>query len=662
MPAVTLAIGATGHRSGHPSFPTDPTELDVAIGTLITRLEEAVNKTAIHSQQAIADRSCRLVTLLADGVDQMAARIALARDWELTAPLPFGLALNVAINAQPESDADAQAILDGKAASNDTVQERAAAIRELAEAAKLFELADQDDALEPLFLAMCEHPEDADAVSAFVHEGSRRAGLAGRILIEQSDILIAVWDGATTSSQGGTGHTALLALEAGVPVIWIDPAAPQSARILLNSEELACAAQSAEKSGTDMTEGRAIEALVADCIGLSQPRTRGHMAGLAALGTQAWRTKSSWGSHIYRRIESLFGQRQCHAKLASVRQNYERPADVAEGSGKPLLDDLRGLDPADERMADTIAQRVLPRFIWSEGIAAHLSNLYRSGMVINFLLGPTAIIAGVLYLPLVETSQKWIFAGIEFTLLLIIVLNTVIGRRARFHTRWLETRRTAEYLRHLPLMLAAGVARPAAAWPCGLHSEWPEWYAKRVLRSVGLPNARMDKAYVRKAVSLMREHFIIPQRDYHKAKAERLQRAHHGIERFAETMFGLAVAVVAFYLAGVAASQLGLLAPGFVDRFAKWFTVIALALPTISGAFAAIGYFGDFDRFADISQMTVERLDKLAERAVRIEALPDSQLSYAQLADLVRLTDQTTFDEIQSWQAVFSGKRTTVPA
>ncbi|MEJ0006008.1 MAG: hypothetical protein WDM77_06365 [Steroidobacteraceae bacterium] len=58
----------------------------------------------------------RLHCLLADGTDQLAAHAALERGWELVAPLPFGLALNVAINAHPASLADARALLAGAGA------------------------------------------------------------------------------------------------------------------------------------------------------------------------------------------------------------------------------------------------------------------------------------------------------------------------------------------------------------------------------------------------------------------------------------------------------------------------------------------------------------------------------------------------------------------
>ena len=604
------------------------------------------------------NRAFRLITLLSDGTDHIAARAAIARDWPVAAPLPFGRRLNTAINAQPKTGADARAILAGEAPTDPAVRARAEAIDELAEATQVLELADEDAVIEAAFLAACDAKDDPDAISDFTYRGSRRAAVAGRILIEQSDVLLAVYDGEGTANPGGTGHTALLALQAGVPVIWIDPDRPHDWRILQTPEHLG------DPASYDLAKGDlgAVDALVADTIGLEPPTQSGIMTGVSAVDPAAWRDSSTILSDAYRRTEALFGQTEWARKFSSVRQEFEMPEAIADGSGKSLVTSLADLAGQDSALIRGVRGEVLPRFAWTDGIATRLSDLYRSGMVLNFTLGATAIIAGVLYLPLVDTSKKWIFAAIELVLLLVIVGNTLSGQRARLHGRWLETRRAAEYLRHSPALLALGIARPVGAWPLGLRSAWPEWYAKGVARQVGLPAATIDTAYLRKAATALRDEFIVPQREYHTAKSERLHRAHHSIEHLAERMFALAIIAVATYLVAYAISQLGLIDENAVTGLAKWFTVIAVALPTMSGALAAIGYFADFDRFADVSRMTAERLEALERRVEAYLTLPDRHMTYAKLADLARLTDETTFSEIQAWQAVFSGKRTTVPA
>lgn len=631
--------------------------LQATLAEVFSAIEAAAQTATVHGVPDGVSATLRLVTLLSDGADHLAANLAQLRAWSIAAPLPFGQALNTAINASPTSAMDARAILAGEQPSDAATRDRVAAIEAMAAKAAIFELADQDDRIRDHFLAMLDHPEDPAALSRFIHESSDRTGLAGRVMIEQSDLLIAVWDGQTTANVGGSGHTAKEALSAGVPVIWIDPASPSDWRIVDTPDALALRTDECRS----LREGRLLT-LVQDAIGLAPPEESEAFSGLAALSERAWRGSSAIGSHAYRRIEKLFGQSRWEAKFTTVRQVYERPADIAGGSGQPLLAALQSLPSGDALLPTRVGQEVLPRFAWANGIASHLSDLFRSGMVINFTLGPLAILAGLLYLPLVKPEQKWIFAAVELALLLMIVVNTISGQRARLHGRWLETRRVAEYLRHAPGLLALGIARTRGAWPDAGRSNWPEWYARQVERGIGLPRARVDHAYLRAAAGTLLDHSILPQLEYHRAKSAYLHHAHHSIEQLAERLFALAVVMVAIYLALVGASAVGLVASGTVVALAKWFTVSAVALPTIAGALAAIGYFGDFDRFAEISLATARRLETVAERVAIYLKQDDETLAYAPLADLARTADETTFAEIMAWQAVFNGKRTTVPA
>lgn len=60
--------------------------------------------------------------------------------------------------------------------------------------------------------------------------------MAGKVMIEQSDLLIAIWDGVTPGAVGGTRHTMAAALNEGVPVLWIDAATPGRVRLLVVPE------------------------------------------------------------------------------------------------------------------------------------------------------------------------------------------------------------------------------------------------------------------------------------------------------------------------------------------------------------------------------------------------------------------------------------------
>ncbi|MHA6334577.1 hypothetical protein ACXYL9_12975 [Qipengyuania sp. CAU 1752] len=659
LPRPCLVVGVTGHRGSHPAFPDVPRELDAAFQEIFAQIDTIVAGIAGRSAEGEASKACttRLVTLLADGTDQMAAQQALDRGWDLTAPLPFGRALNTAINAHASSVEDARALLSGGTPSDAGTGTRAAALDALVDRACLFELADQDEVIIPLLLDSLGNTDNHSVHEMLQIATSRRAAIAGSLLVEHSDLVIAVWDGRSVDSVGGTGHTVSAALELGVPVLWIDPTRPHQWRLYHTAEELA--------ARTHETSEQACTALadhIKSALELDKPVTEGRFAGIAAIAPETWRDTSIVSGHVYRRIETFFGRERWSDRLASLHQRYETPDEIGAGSGQTLLQSIAALPGQDPQLATRLEREILRRFAWTDAISSGLADRYRSGMVLNFLLGAAAIIVGVLYLPLVDVSRKWIFAAIELGLLVLIIYNTVHGQRRRLHGRWFESRRAAEYLRHSPYLLALGVARAAGRWPRGVKNWWPEWYVRHAIGAVGLPRLRIDTAYLHAVLQMLRDHHVLPQRSYHHGKAARLEKVHHRLDKMSEYSFAAAVLFVAFYLVLAGMETAGLIDGSLLGKTAKWFTVAAVALPTIGGAIAAIRYFADFERFAEISEVTANELDQIANRIEAMLAASPERLDFSQVARIVHDTDDIVFSEIQNWQAVFSGKRTTIPA
>ncbi|MFC3099020.1 hypothetical protein [Alteraurantiacibacter palmitatis] len=154
----------------------------------------------------------RVISALAPGADQIAARAALlADDWQLHAILPFGLndytRIAQAALHQRQADAGAEAAM-----TQAQIGAATAAIAELA--GKAAAVSSPEDWL-PAGRAGDDH-DDPDA----------RYAALGRALVREADLLIAVWDGQAPRGPGGTGEVVADALARGVPVIRIDPAPP----------------------------------------------------------------------------------------------------------------------------------------------------------------------------------------------------------------------------------------------------------------------------------------------------------------------------------------------------------------------------------------------------------------------------------------------------
>ncbi len=649
-PRPRLSIAITGHREGNAAFAANRAAIAAVLESVFDALGEATGAEVAPT---------RLHSMLVDGTDQLAMALGQARGWELVAPLPFGRRLNKAINAHPVSLADGEALLSGGAASDPVTQARAEAIRTCADAALLFELADRDDAITALFLAKLAAPADLHAAQAFSFAASQRVALAGQVMIAQADLLIAIWDGGSTSFTGGTGATVARALTTGCPVLWIDARAPAGWRLLFTPEALAAIASGALPPAERTAQ---LAGMVRETLGLGNTEQHsGHASGVAALDARYWRARSAWVWHGYRRIEALFGSEVLRSRLRNLRQTYETPDAILSGSAAPLLAATEALPGQDGPFVDRIKTGIIRRFAWADGISAHLSDSYRGGMILNFVFSACAIVGGISYLPFAIGDQKWLFSVFELSLLLAIVAITLTGQRRRWHGRWFETRRVAEYLRLAPILLALGVARPPARWPKGAHTRWPELYAHHAIRNVGLPRLPVTALLLRKALAGLLSPFVDDQRAYHRAKAKRLARAHHNLDKLSEMLFALAIVSVTTYL-GLKLGGMAHMLPGHLaSDMSGLLAFLGVALPTFGAAIAGIRYFGDFERFSAISEVTAQQLDAVAQRIQMLLGAPPAGIDYAHVTDLAHAVDDIVVNEIENWQAVFAGKHITVP-
>lgn len=662
-PPARLCLGVTGHRETSAAFAANRAGIEAAF---VQVLDAIIGFLAEQQKVPGSPRmeTPRLHTLLADGADQIAAAAALARRWELVAPLPFGLDLNVAINAHPRNVNEARALLAGddpSVVADIALLDRAHRLRELASHARLFELADQDEAITGLFLDALANPQDRAKEAAFNAELSRRVALAGRVMIEQSEILIAVWDGAFSTQVGGTGHTVRMALEAGAPVIWIDATQPARWRVLLGPEALVETDREAgplEEQLAILQDG--VRRAWAAATG-SEEHARGRYR--RTLEDERWHPRSLRLWHGYRRAETLFGSAGWRARFRSLRQTWETPDQILQptGSGGDMLANARALPGQNPEFAACIADSVLRRFAWADGVSSHLSDVYRGGMTANFLLAAFAIVGGMAYLPFSTPDRKWLFASFELLVLVLILAITMIGQRHRWHGRWFETRRVAEYLRHAPILLLMGVARAPGRWPRGTDTSWPEWCARHAIREVGLPRLKVTEDYLRAALKTLLLPHVQRQRDYHVAKAQRLALAHHNLDHIAQGLFFLAVLAVALYLLLKGGGVLKLWPKAIAEQSSLTFTYLGVLLPTFGGALAGIRYFGDFERFAAISRITAEKLDGIERRIGTLLEAPRGRVDYELVADLAHAADEVVVSEIESWQSVFGGKHVTVP-
>ncbi|MGL5838572.1 MAG: hypothetical protein ACRCY3_08745 [Sphingorhabdus sp.] len=637
---MRLSVGITGHRETNNIYRENITGIESAL----TELFVGIDKIAMKGFKP------RLHALLALGADLSAVQIALRLGWQVAAPLPFGKTLNIAINAQPSTIKDALAILESTDDCSPTVAANAAAIADVTTYVTCLELAERDALITKLFLDSLQQPQSQEAAQAFALAASGRAALAGQVMIEQIDLLFAVWDGHSPGPVGGTRHTISRALEIGINVVWVNAGNPVEWRLLETPEALASRWNLPLLKGTE-----AIQKLLATML----PHDEASI-GSALLDVKTPPLRSRRRFHAYRRVEAVFSG-TFRGALASLTQYYPSEDEIIAKEAASLLRSAKALPVADAGLIDRTETDIIRRFARADAMATYLSDSYRGGMVANLLLAAFAVIGGIAYLPFFDAALKWPFALFEFTLLALIMLIIVIGRKRDWHGRWFQTRRVAEYLRHAPFMLLLGVARSTGSWPRSSDTDWPENYVRGILREIGLPHAVIDQTMLRTALEKWIGMHVSAQCAYHRIKAERLDRIDRNLEHFSERLFLLAMFVVAIYLGAEALAAMNFIPKAQVHHASKLFTFLGVALPTLGGALAGIHYFADFGRFAAISTSTANRLEAVEQRIATLLSAPADELDYGQVAGLAHAVDEIVVSEIEHWQDVFGGKHISVP-
>jgi hypothetical protein len=643
---TTLTIGVTGHREGNPDYDANRQ----AIANQLSALFEAIDKE-LGAETSLSDHSTRLVTNLAHGTDVVAAEIALEKGWPVSAPLPFGRDLNVALNTPGLDLAEMLALAQGTAPSSQHARDSVDAMRALYARVSCFELADQDHITHEALRKAAEHPGDTRATQNFTLHVTSQARVASIITVQQADILIAVWDGLSPSAAGGTRDTIEKALGAEVPVVWIDARNPAKIYSLLNPTDLA-SDLSARASDLlpDVTQA-IVQSIVAEHGDLSCAEQQ--------LNHSNWRPRSRRRYHAYRRIEAVFGGTR--GALGSLVQTYERFDEIAEGSAAANIATLKDLPGADTAYVGEIARHILPRFAIADGLATYFSDAYRGGMAASFLFSAAAVIVGISYLPVVPVEYKWPFALLEFILLCAIVFITVVGTRGNWHRRWFRLRRVAEYLRFAPIMLVMGTMRPAGRWPKSRDEHWPEISARALMKAQGLPHAVISQAYLRDYLRFVLQPYMVSQSNYHREKALKLERIHANLDRCSNILFQLAIVAVGGYLLMKLGASLQVLDEDIPLRSSKWLTFLGVAFPTLGAALAGIRYFGDFERFAAISDVTRAKLLRLEARADILLDGDAHWISYEHVADITQAMSDIVVEEIESWQSIFGTKKMSVP-
>lgn len=558
--AARIAMGVTGHRLDRLAD-YDLAALADRVADVMTRLERAAPSDGF-----------RLIGSLAEGADMIAADAAVARGWQLDTVLPFGRA-NYADDFDGAGAADLRARLDASA--------------------NVLELPGSRD-------------EPGGEAAAYER--------AGRVVLTQSDILLAVWDGAPARGRGGAAQIVAEAVSHAVPVVVVHPDASIPPALLwsgLNQHDTGPEAIDTVARGT-----------IDDLPMLMTRLGAGPPAGRDSGRRRTVHDAPPLFAVAYPLLLALTGVRRF--RLADLR----RPCPAARTSnGSPAAS-----------MPARVEAQLWPRFDTADCEASLAAQLFRSAFVSSFALAAFAVTLALLGL-VVPVAVKPLLAAGEFASIATILLITSWGSRAGWHGRWLDQRTLAEELRCLAVSAALGDLFLRGAQGQGAGAAGRE--RRIIARRLGLPDARIDAAYLADAHAGLAA-LLDDQIGYVRREAGRMHRLEHRLHRIGGALF----ATTALICAGVLGIELLWTfshTPNAEHSLPLGVTVVSAALPAIGAAIYGIRMQGDFAGAAERNAALATQLTELR----RIVA--DEAPGFDGLRRLIRRTAELLTADVSQW-------------
>ena len=622
---LVFRIGIVGHRPNRLKH-ADHDLLCKRLSELISIVRQEVSLNYSENKSLYSDEPplIRAISPLAEGVDRMFSREAIATGCELAVVLPFP-------QAEFENDFQPETALE----ENSLEQFRGL----IGKASTVFEL---DGCRE-------------DSARAYHH--------AGTVVLNQSDLLIVVWDGERKNQRGGTEETFDDAVERGVPVIWIDAHAPHHWRIVTQPirklEGIAPGQRAALKKSQSLEE---LRSYVRQRLELPS----GHNARESHGTHSGHKTKSP--------VDAILAYYQETQPRYSIAFWWKLFRDFL-GDFKVAFPEMR-VQPYETAIAAdwrhkadlpvaSMIDKLRPFFAWSDQLADRYAHAYRSAFVMAFLAAAFAVAMALApyALSLPEHSAGEITCTVGELLSILLILFLVFrGRRGRWHQRWLDYRLLAEIVRHQRLIAHLGGERASPKIPEHLSSygnvgaSWMAWYARGVERSLRLPRVVVNRTYLQASLQDIEDQLGGPQGQvaFHQTTAARASRIEHRLHLLEVALLILTLSCCCQHLAQS-------FWPNWLHVSGKLLTFCCAFFPAVGAAIAGISNQGEFRRIAQRSASMAERLNQQLEEIRNLKQRvmnPESsgrQLS-PEVAALAGDAAATMVNEVLDWRVIFQDR------
>ncbi len=477
----------------------------------------------------------------------------------------------------------------------------------------------------------------AKASAVFESDGERDAdSLAyeriGRIVLEQSDFLIAIWDGEPAAGRGGTTQIINEALEQNIPIVWLHASQQKAPCILLiddagNRQELPLeqldsrfASRFSQAGGDAERNFNFSHAYCAE----KQPRYDFGRLFRIFRDVLAKR-KFPGGSWKIKDFEL--------SARAEWTKMISQPPAPPEATQRYLLD------------------RLCPHYAWADGLSGYYAGLLRSSSLAINLLSASAVLVAMLGMLFhaYHLEGGRVPAFTEFALIVVILAITWHGRRKCWHERWLNYRQLAELLRQYCYLSPLGcpLATPPlpAHFSSGSDRSWVDGMFRAIARDLGLAPATVDRPYLASIGKLI-ENILDDQIGYHEGNCHTLSKLSHRLHHIGTTLFVLTLLACVVHV--------------FTNQESYWLLILATVPPAFGAAFYGIASHGEFARTADRSRAMALELRSLQSMDLK-NALDSRTESFAALRQAAQRIAGVMIAETMDWSFVFRYRTLNLP-
>lgn len=347
-------------------------------------------------------------------------------------------------------------------------------------------------------------------------------------MIGAADLLVVIWTGEHARGAGGTADAVRLALEHGIPVLWVRPGKSARLRVIRPEhldedfgfleflEELRLNRPPLVQEASAETLRKALLDL-----GLAGPKPPIDQIGEPG-GESARSPRIIWPWRTYALFRRLLGGK------ASPFEARTPPPDLQAQPGFVAL--TRARNDAGRR-------------------AQELGAIHRSHQVI--LLGVAILAATAGSASAVWPHLKIAMVTIELALAVGALLVWLDSERGERHHRWGEARQMAEQLRLERAAWTLGVSTA----PHGTQQNRPS-AAVDIRRTVGLPTGAFDRERVAAWGGWAIDELFAGQAAYHHDQSRINGRISHRVHQLENTSFAMLLLILTSYVAIAAATAL----------------------------------------------------------------------------------------------------------